>query len=327
MKTFEIAPEDEGKRLSKWLEKNLPALPRTQMQKALRLKRIKRNKKPAKADDRLCAGDVLECYINDEFLAEVQRKDEFLDRFRWRFGVVYEDEHVLIVDKPNGLIVHPDATEKLNTLVTHVRAYLYQRGEYDSLNKDAFPPTPCNRIDRFTSGLVMVAKTHAAMIALNRAIRNHEVEKSYLAIVHGLPRPARGLIDNYILKTEGRRKVQVFREEVEGSQRAQTRYAVTESMGELSLVECVLITGRTHQIRAQFAAMGHPLLGDGQYGDPQDLRRYGFAQQALCAYKLTFKLKDPEEGNPLAALNKQSFSSPLDTFEAIWPELSALRGR
>ena len=325
MKKFDITAADEGKRLDRWIAKHLPALPRTQMQKYLRLKRIKHNGRPAKPDARLSAGDVLEFYLNDEFFVAEKKKDALLDAFRWRISAVYEDEHVLIVDKPEGMLVHPDATEKINTLVTHARAYLYQRGEYDSAEEGAFAPVPCNRIDRFTSGLVLVAKTREAMLALNGAIRNHEIEKSYLAIVHGQPRPTRGLIDNYILKIPGRRKVKVYHGACEGAQRAQTRYELLETFGELSRVECTLITGRTHQIRAQFAFLGHPLLGDGQYGDPADLRRYGFAQQALCAYRLTFKLDesllDPQ--NPLLPLNGKSFTANTELSTVALSDLVA----
>lgn len=305
MKKFDIAAVDAGKRVDKWLLKTMPALPMGLMRKYVRLKRIKLNGKPAKPDSRLEMGDVVEVYINDEYFDVPERVDSFLNTFRWRLSIVYEDAEILIADKPVGMIVHPDDSEKINTLVTHARAYLYQKGEYDSQVEGSFSPVPCNRIDRFTAGLVLIAKTKAAMAALNSAIRDHEIEKIYLAIVHGEPHPRRGALDSWILKTPGRRKVRVLRHDEPGAQRALTRYRVVESLGDISLVECTLVTGRTHQIRAQFAHAGHPLLGDGQYGDPMEAQRLGLGQQALCAYKLAFKFKG--DGGVLAHLNGKSF--------------------
>ena len=318
MKKFDIGVVDAGKRIDKWLLKTLPALPMGLMQKYVRLKRIKLNGKPAKADARLETGDVVELYINDEYFVIPERTDALLNTFRWRLSIVYEDDQILIADKPVGLIVHPDTEEKINTLVTHVRAYLYQKGEYDSLAEGSFSPVPCNRIDRFTGGLVIIAKTREAMTVINRAIRDHEIEKVYLAIVHGCPRPSRGLIDNWILKTPGRRKVRVLHHEEPGAQRTQTRYEVLASTDELSLVECTLITGRTHQIRAQFAHLDHPLLGDGQYGDPMEAQRLGLGQQALCAYKLRFRFK--KNAGVLQSLSGKVFELPyVDFVDAYFP--------
>ncbi len=305
MRRIDVAPIDAGKRLDKWLLKTLPALSMGMMQKYVRLGRVKINGKKAKPDAHIEAGDAVELYIGDEFFEPVKRRDALLDGFSWRLNVVHEDEQILIVDKPVGMIVHPDDDEKINTLVTHARAYLYQKGEYDSQNEGAFAPVPCNRIDRFTGGLVIIAKTREAMNVINLAIRDREIEKGYLAIVHGAPRPAEGLIDNWILKTPGKRKVRVLRREAPGAQRAQTRYRVLESRGGLSLVDCDLLTGRTHQIRAQFADLGHPLLGDGQYGDPREAGRLGLGQQALYAYRLGFRFE--KDAGVLSGLSGASF--------------------
>lgn len=320
MRKLEVAPKDAGKRLDKWLLKSLPALPMGMMQKYTRLGRVKLNGRKAKPDARVEAGDAVELYIDDEYFEPVRKRDALLDGFRWRLSVVYEDDQLLIVDKPAGLLVHPDGDEKLNTLVTHARAYLYQKGEYDSRAEGAFSPVPCNRIDRFTGGLVLIAKTREAMNALNRAIRDCEIEKGYLAIVHGVPAPREGLIDNWILKTPGKRKVRVLNRETPGAQRARTRYRVIESRDGLSLVECELLTGRTHQIRAQLADMGHPLLGDGQYGDPREAGRLGMGQQALYAYRVAFRFKG--DAGVLEGLNGRHFEVARVPFvEAYFPSM------
>ncbi len=318
MRKLDVPPADAGKRLDKWLLKSLPALPMGMMQKYVRLGRVKINGKKAKSDARIEAGDAIELYIGDEYFEPVTKRDALLEGFRWRLSVVYEDGQILIVDKPVGLIVHPDDDEKINTLVTHARAYLYQKGEYDAQAEGAFSPVPCNRIDRFTGGLVLIAKTREAMHVINRAIRDREIEKGYLAIVHGVPRPSEGLIDNWILKTPGKRKVQVLQKAVPGAQRAQTRYRVIESRNGLSLIECDLLTGRTHQIRAQFADMGHPLLGDGQYGDPREAVRLGMGQQALYAYRLMFRFE--KDAGPLNELNGRRFEvASVPVVDAYFP--------
>ena len=278
MKEFTITGKDDGRRLDKWMLAEMPLLSPGMCQKYLRLKRVRINGKVAARDARLATGDVLNIYLNDELFEKPHRTDALLSKFHWHLNIVYEDENILLVDKRPGIMVHGDASEKLNTLVTHVRAYLYQKGEYDSMVEGSFAPAPCNRIDRFTGGIVIFAKNAAA----------------------------HGTLDNYVLKQEGRRKVIVSDRPLPGAQRAQTRYETLAITQGLSLMDCELLTGRTHQIRAQFAHAGHPLLGDGQYGDPAEGQRFGREYQALYAYRLVFNFND--ETQTLGYLNGRSFA-------------------
>ena len=294
----------EGKRVDRWLSIAAPALPMGLRQKYLRLKRVKVNGRPAKGEDRLHAGDVVNVFIGDEFFTEPRREDRFLSGFHWHLNILYEDESILLVDKQPGLVVHPDGEEKVDTLLHHVQAYLYQRGGWDSQDPAHFAPVLCNRIDRFTGGIVIAARTEPAMKAMNGLIRDNKVDKFYLAIVHGSPRHGEGTLTHY-LQHAGKRMRALSHPE-EGAQRAQTEYKVLGEASGLSLVECRLLTGRTHQIRAQFAAIGHPLLGDGQYGDSRKDERYGRRFQALYAYKIAFP--EMEEGSPLARLSARAFT-------------------
>lgn len=282
MKTLTVQPADDGKRLDRWMKTNVPGLSLGLTQKYLRLKRVKVDGKPARGEDRLRAGACVNLYIEDEFFEPREKPDALLSRFRWKLTVVYEDENILLADKQPGLICHPDENEKVNTLLTHVRAYLYQKGFRGA---NGFQPVLVNRIDRFTGGLVICAKTEEAMHILNAKIRSHELTKLYLAAVHGAMRPADGTLDSCILKDAARSRVSVLHKEAPGAQRAVTHYRTLARENGLSLVECELVTGRTHQIRAQFADAGHPLLGDRQYGAAQDSRVNG---QALYAYGLRF---------------------------------------
>ena len=299
MKTLTVQPADDGKRLDRWMKTNVPGLSLGLTQKYLRLKRVKVDGKPARGEDRLRAGACVNLYIEDEFFEPREKPDALLSRFRWKLTVVYEDENILLADKQPGLICHPDENEKVNTLLTHVRAYLYQKGFRGA---NGFQPVLVNRIDRFTGGLVICAKTEEAMHILNAKIRSHELTKLYLAAVHGAIRPADGTLDSYILKDAARSRVSVLHKEAPGAQRAVTHYRTLTRENGLSLVECELVTGRTHQIRAQFADAGHPLLGDRQYGVAQDARVNG---QALYAYGLRFAFET--DADVLNDLNGRSF--------------------
>ena len=303
MREVTVNANDDGRRLDRWIKANVPGLPVSLTQKYLRLKRIRLNGKPAKADDRVSAGDTVRLFIEDEYFAPREKPDALLSAFRARVDAVYEDENILLADKRPGLICHPDENEKVNTLLTHVRAYLYQKGEGSA--RGGFMPVLVNRIDRFTGGIVICAKTEEAMRVLSSKIRSREIEKCYLCVAEGDIRSAEGMFDNYVLKSEGLSRVRVLNAECPGARRAQTRYRVLARGNGLTLAECTLITGRTHQIRAQFAAAGHPLVGDLQYGARADTER---RFQALYSYKLRFDFQTP--AGALDYLNGREFRVP-----------------
>ena len=288
MKEFTIGKNDAGQRLDRWLAKTLPLLPAPLAQKYIRLKRVKVNGKGSKRDVRLCQGDLLQLYINDEFFETPNRENAFLSVFRPRLDIVYEDSNLLLVNKRPGMVVHPDDKEHTNTLITHIQAYLYQKKEWSPYRENAFAPALCNRIDRNTGGIVIAAKTAEALRVMNQKIKDRELTKLYLCAVRGKMDPGAGELRGFLLKDEDRAQVKVFDHPVPGGKTALTRYRTLAVQNGLSLVECDLITGRTHQIRAQFAAAGHPLIGDGKYGREKDNRQYGRSGQALYSYKLRF---------------------------------------
>ena len=305
MREFTIGKNDAGQRLDRFVAKNLPLLPPALLQKYIRLKRIKVNGKGSKRDVRLNAGDILQLYINDEFFDKPSEGNMFLTVFQPKLNIVYEDENLLLVDKQPGIVVHPDETERVNTLITHIQAYLYQKKEWSPYQEGAFAPALCNRIDRNTGGIVIAAKTAEGLRVMNQKIRDRELKKYYLCIVHGtLPRPA-GRLEGYILKDEAKKQVTVSSRPRPGAKTAVTLYETLAVRNGLSLVRCQLITGRTHQIRAQFAAAGHPLLGDGKYGSERQNKRYGRSYQALYSYRLEFCFTT--DAGALAPLDGQQF--------------------
>ncbi len=288
MKELTVGANDSGQRLDRFLAKAVPLLPASLAQKYIRIKRIKCNGARAERDQRLQVGDVLQLYINDEFFDKPREDNAYLTVATPKLTVVYEDENIILVDKRPGLAVHPhDGAEYGRTLIDHIQAYLYQKREWSPRGENSFAPALCNRIDRNTGGIVIAAKNAETLRIINQKIKDREMDKRYLAIVEGTPRPPKGSLKGYLFKDAKKNRVFVTDTPQTGAKSCQTNYRVIATGQGLSLVECELITGRTHQIRAQFAHAGHPLLGDGKYGKLN--KNYDRNFQALYSYKLTFK--------------------------------------
>ncbi len=322
MREFTMGKNDAGQRLDRWLGKALPLLPAPLAQKYIRLKRVKVNGKGSQRDYRLQPGDVLQLYINDEFFDAPREDNAFLSVFTPQLDIVYEDEHLLVCSKRPGLLCHPDEHEYVATLITHIQAYLYQKREWSPRQEGAFTPALCNRIDRNTGGLVIAAKTAEALRIMNQKIRDREIGKYYLAAVVGKMAPPQGELKGFLLKDEKKKQVSVYKKPVPGGKTAVTRYKTLQVKGNLSLVECELLTGRTHQIRAQFAAAGHPLLGDGKYGRREDNRKTDRKGQALWAYKLVFDF--PTDAGALEYLKGKTLEVPKENIDFVEEFLTKL---
>ena len=322
MKEYTIAKNDAGQRLDRWLTKTVPLLPAPLAQKYIRLKRVKVNGKGSQKDTRLGLGDVLQLYINDEFFETPSPENAFLKLFKPQLDILYEDEHLLLVNKRPGMLVHGDETEKVNTLINHIQAYLYQTKDWSPYAEHSFAPALCNRIDRNTGGIVIAAKTAEALRVMNQKIRDRELTKLYLCVVSGKMSPPQGTLEGYIFKDEAKKQVYVRSRPEPGAKTAVTRYRTLAVKDGLSLVECDLITGRTHQIRAQFSAAGHPLLGDGKYGDERFNRERGVKYQALYSYQLI--LNFTTDAGALNYLNTMRWEvRNIDFVERFFPEFSS----
>ncbi|MBO4854339.1 MAG: RluA family pseudouridine synthase [Oscillospiraceae bacterium] len=305
MRELTVGKNDAGARLDRFISKALPLLPPALLQKYIRLKRIKCNGQRARRDQRLSEGDVLQLYINDEFFDQPRDDNLFLTLFKPALDIVYEDENLLVLNKRPGMVVHADETEKVNTLINHVQSYLYQKREWNPRWENAFTPALCNRIDRNTGGMVIAAKNAETLRIINEKIRAREIEKRYLCVAVGRPKPPEGTITCYLRKDEQKKTVSVYHRAVPDGKTAVTHYRTIESRGELTLLEVTLETGRTHQIRASLADRGCPLLGDGKYGRGDVNRRYGETRQALWAYRITFDF--PTDAGALSYLRGRSF--------------------
>lgn len=304
MKEFTINKNDADQRLDKFLSKAVKGLPQSLMYKYIRTKRIKINNKRAEISTRLCEGDIVALYINDEFFGGEKSKDAMFS-IKVSIDVLYEDENILLIDKKPGMSVHEDELEKHNTLISHIQAYLHQKGEYSPEKEHSFAPALCNRIDKNTGGIVIAAKNAEALRDMNSAIKNNLLEKTYICAVIGTPSPKRGTLKSYIFKDASKNQVFVSDRPRKGAKTAVTKYEVIEERNGLSLVKVFLETGRTHQIRAQFAHIGHPLAGDGKYGKNSDNRKLRRNYQALYSSKLSF-LKLPQNSS-LSYLSGKKF--------------------
>ena len=310
MREFIITKNDADKRMDKFIAKAMPTLPTALMYKYIRLKRIKLNGKRAEISTRLKEGDRVSAYISDEFFAEQTAKYDFLSASD-NLNVLYEDENILLADKPQGVLVHPDENEYCDTLISRIQKYLYNKGEYNPEAQFSFKPALANRIDRGTGGIVIAAKNAESLRILCDKIKTREIDKYYLCIVHGIPKIKEQTLEGFLEKNQSKNKVYLQKVKTEDNLTVKTRYKTLDSKDNLSLLEVELLTGRTHQIRAHLASIGHPLLGDGKYGKLADDKKLGFTRQALYSYKLNFSFTS--DAGILNYLNNKSF-----TVKNVW---------
>ena len=322
MKEICVKKNDAGQRLDRFVGKAVPLLPESLLQKYIRLKRIKLNGKGAKRDARISEGDVVSLYVNDEFFEVPKEENSWLKVGKPRVDIVYEDENILLADKKPGVLCHSAGKWDYNTLIANIQAYLAQKGEWRPKEENSFAPALCNRIDRNTGGIVIAAKNAEALRIINEKIKDREIEKYYLCAVQGRPKPAEGRLENFLFKDAVKNRVYIKEKSEPGAKTAVTEYRTLCSKGPLSLVECHLLTGRTHQIRAQMAYAGWPLLGDGKYGSERFNKNFDESGQALYSYRLVFSF--PTDAGTLNYLKGREFSVDSVDFAEKYFDLKSL---
>lgn len=313
MELLKIGKNDAGQRLDKFLTKAVRGLPASLMYKYIRTKKIKVNRARAVQNQILCEGDEVQLFIREEFFDSPEKDRNALCRIVPKLDILYEDSQILLLNKRPGVLVHEDTAAAENTLIMHVRAYLAQKGEFDPAEEQSFSPALCNRIDRNTGGIVIAAKTAEALRTMNEKIRNDELRKFYYCAVHGRMPAREQTLHGWLRKDAANNTVTVSDEKRPGYKEIITRYRVLREREDRSLLEVELITGRTHQIRAHLAHIGHPLLGDGKYGINRADRAQGYKYQALYACRLQFNFRTGE--GPLGYLRGRTVTvDPAD----IW---------
>ena len=293
MKNIEVSTNDQGQRLDRFLRKYLPKAPLSTIYKIIR-KDLKVNGKRVKQEYNLNAGDVISLYLSEETISSYCKEERRRKTAFRQFSIAYEDDNILIANKPWGLLTHGDQNEKKNHLANQVVDYLIETGAYVPRIEKSFVPAPVNRLDRNTTGLVLFGKNAQALRELNRAIRERDaIEKVYWTIVSGCLKDDLALQDEMV-KDKSKNLVSLTNT---GGKLMETWVKPLQSSTRETLVQVKIRTGRTHQIRVQLAAAGYPLLGDVKYGNKQvnnwAKRELSLTTQLLHARMLKFVgLKD-----------------------------------
>ncbi len=305
MRTIQINKNDANQRLDKFLTKRFKTMPKSLMYKYIRTKYIKVNGKRCEISTRLNEGDIITFYIKDEFFDEPQYDTYDFLKAPVKLDIVYEDENIILLNKPTGLLCHPDENYHFDSLLARLQHYLYDKKEYDPKSENSFAPALANRIDRNTGGIVIAAKNSDSLRVLNQKIKDRELKKIYLCVVHGILKKKQATMTDYLEKNEKQNRVYVSSKPTPNSKTIKTKYKVLKEFNNMSLVEVELLTGRTHQIRAHMAYIGHPIVGDGKYGTNKQNKNTSLKWQALCSYKLEFDFET--DGGVLEYLNGKSF--------------------
>ena len=290
MKEIVITNLNKGQRCDKFVRKYLNEAPLSYIYKLFRIKDVKVNGKKVDPNYILLEGDVLRIYVSDEKLAEFNKPKEMIIT-KLDFEIVYEDENIIIINKPSGLLVHGDKNEKRRTLSNMVLNYLYSKGEYNPSSNVGFIPAPCHRLDRNTSGLIVFAKNLESLQLMEELFKEKKsLKKEYITLVAGKLFD-KGKIDAPLFKNEETKTVKVLPES-KGGKKALTYYEPIETFKECSLIRVNIITGRTHQIRVHFSYINHPVLGDSKYGSFNINKRFekvfDYKNQFLHAERLSF---------------------------------------
>ena len=297
MQSVDVGNRNANIKIEKYIQTLYPRLSYSTLQKAFRRKDIKVNGTRVGRDYIVLPGDRLEIYIVDDLLSGLDSEDTK----KASFSVAYEDENILIVNKAQGIPVHPDKDQTGGTLIDLVRDYLLQKGG-GTFNSANYQPALCHRLDRNTGGLVIIAKNLSSHDIILQKLESREIKKYYQCLVKGRMDRQEAILKAYLWKDADKSRVFISEHRTTGAVEISTGYRMLQydPSADISLLEIELITGRTHQIRAHLAYTGHPVIGDGKYGTNGINRRYGRKQQALWACRIKFKFSDK---NPLDYLN------------------------
>ncbi|MDO4305209.1 MAG: RluA family pseudouridine synthase [Eubacteriales bacterium] len=308
MKQFIINENEAGQRFDKYLAKLLKEAPKSFFYKMMRKKNITLNGKKATGSEKLAPGDEVKLFLSEETFGKFAGNTE-VAKAVCRLDIIYEDEHILLVNKPAGMLSQPsDSGEP--SLVEYVIGYLLEKGEITKETLKTFKPAVCNRLDRNTSGIVAAGKSLAGLQELSALFHDRAIHKDYLCLVQGVIKNE-NYIKGYLHKDAKCNKVVVYDSGMEESLPIETSYTPWGDNGSVTLLRVRLITGRTHQIRAHLAGTGHPLAGDGKYGREAFNRsfreKYSLKHQLLHAYRLEF----PEMKGKLGNLSGRIFTASL----------------
>lgn len=308
MKLITVHKQEEGQRLVKLLGAYLKEAPNSFFYKMLRKKNITLNGKKADGTEKLKCGDEIRLFLSDEtyekFAGKVQPKEKFPMA---KLNIVYEDSNVIFINKPAGMLSQKSVPSDVS-LNEYLLGYLEKSGQWKQEESKAFRPSVCNRLDRNTSGMVICGKSMTGLQQMAALLKDRSLHKYYLCLVKGVMTESQHL-EGYLLKDENSNQVKIFQKETERAAHIITEYEPLYTEGETTLLKVILVTGKSHQIRAHLSSIGHPIIGDPKYGDRKVnaffRETHGIKNQMLHAWKLTF----PELAEPLDNLSEKSFEA------------------
>lgn len=266
MKSFKITQNDQGQRLNKFIEKAFLNVPKSLIYKSIRKKNVKINKKALKANYILNFGDIVEVYGLDEFFIKKEQKINFkaYDGFE-KLDIVFEDENILVLNKKEGIMSQPNSKQK-NSLIDFVKAYLIEKKEYFPEKENSFSPAFCTRLDTNTKGLIVAGKNAKALRNLNQLIKNGQIKKTYICEVEGIMEKNHEILVGFWSKDFKKNKAKITSNKREFSKKVVTEYFVLKRAKKTARLKVVILTGKSHQIRAHLKQINHPIVGDFKYG-------------------------------------------------------------
>ncbi len=322
MVEIKITESEQNQRLDKFLLKYLNKANKSFVYKMLRKKNIKLNEKKAEGSEMLQLNDTVKLFLSDETIESFREVKE-VKKSTKTIQVIYEDENILVVNKPQGVLIHPDSSDKIDTMIDRVLSHLVENGSFDPKDSLGFTPAICNRLDLNTSGVIIVGKNLQSVQRLNYLFKNKMIDKNYKCIVVGRVEKGGTILGKHF-KNAKTNEVKILSHKVKNDELkdVETRYEVLEKSEKYTLLKVKLITGKSHQIRASLMNINHPIVGDRKYGDETInmiyRRKYAINNQLLHAESLEIF----DEDGPLSYLNNKEFVATLPrNFEKVYNDI------
>lgn len=319
MKQIKVTKNEAGQRLDKLLAKYLREAPKSFLYKMMRKKNITLNGKKPQGNELLQEGDEIRLFLADETVEKFRGGHADQNQYpKAELEVIYEDEHILLINKPAGMLSQKAEPGDVS-LVEYLIAYLLEKGSITEAELESFRPSVCNRLDRNTSGIVVAGKSLLGLQTMSRLLKERSMRKYYLCIVSGKMTGTRHL-KGYLTKDGKSNTVTVTQTPGKDAKPIETQYRAFTSSGDLTLLEVHLITGRSHQIRAHLASIGHPILGDSKYGDARINRRYRQSHHVTAQLLHACRLEFPVMEAPLSHLSGKAFTAaPPPVYKTFFP--------
>ena len=310
MERIQVGNNEANQRLDKLLTKYLSKAPKSFIYKMLRKKNITLNGKKAQGNEILIKDDEIKLFLSDETIDKFsESKNTYIPQIKQNLTIIYEDSHILIINKPSGVLSQKAKPEDIS-LVEYLIGYLLENNSITKEELRSFKPAICNRLDRNTSGIVVAGKSLTGLQVMSEILKDRSIHKFYRCLVTGIMKEGQ-LIDGYLTKDEKTNKVSLSTTETPDSSFIQTEYKPVAVYENATLLEVTLITGRSHQIRAHLASIGHPIIGDYKYGNKKTndkyKKGYGIGSQLLHSYRL----KMPEIKGELNYLSGKTFIAEI----------------